>query len=293
MKRVLEARAICLGERKSQGDLFDQESLMSNSLGEERTTSKVVVGVDLLPELPPSWIWASLKQLAQVVTGITKDSKRQVDPSFVEVPYLRVANVQRGFLDLRDVATIRVPPDKATLLELKPGDILFTEGGDRDKLGRGWVWEGQIDNCIHQNHIFRARLYSDELEPKFISWHGNTFGQAWFEAAGKQTTNLASISLATLKSLPVPIPPAAEQRRIIAEVERQLSLIEAAEGETERGLERAVSLRRAILQAAFEGRLVPQDPADEPAAGLLERIAAARTSQARERRDRTEQGTLL
>ena len=155
------------------------------------------------------------------------------------------------------------------------------------------VWEGQIEDCIHQNHIFRARLLTKELEPKFISWHGNTFGQAWFEAAGKQTTNLASIGLPTLKSLPVPVPPAAEQRRIVAEVERQLSLIEAAEGEVERGLGKAVSLRRAILQAAFDGRLVPQDPTDEPAATLLERIAAARASQARGRRDRTEQGTLL
>jgi type I restriction enzyme S subunit len=206
---------------------------------------------------------------------------------------LLVDNVQRVFLDLRDVATIRVPADKASLLNLKRRDILFTEGGDRDKLGRGWIWEGQIDNCIHQNHIFRARLYSEELEPKFISWHGNTFGQAWFESAGKQTTNLASISLTSLRSLPVPVPPAAEQRRIVAEVERQLSLVEAAEGEVERGLEKALSLRRTILQAAFDGRLVPQDPADEPATALLERITVARTSQDRERRDLTEQGTLL
>jgi type I restriction enzyme, S subunit len=291
VRRALETRSVFHSDEEQGRQRLEQEPLFSTRSSDDGPVS--TAGAGRLPELPLGWVWARLEQLAHIITGVTKDAKRQTDPSFVEVPYLRVANVQRGFLDLRDVATIRVSPDKASLLELKQGDILFTEGGDRDKLGRGWIWEGQIDNCIHQNHIFRARLYSGDLEPKFISWHGNTFGQAWFEAAGKQTTNLASIGLPTLKSLPVPVPPAAEQRRIVAEVERQLSLIEAAEGEVERGLGKAVSLRRAILQAAFDGRLVPQDPTDEPAATLLERIAAARASQARGRRDRTEQGTLL
>jgi len=291
LKRVLEARRVRLEGSEHRRGFFGQESLLSGWPHKERPTNETEV--DFLPALPPSWVWARLDQLADVVGGVTKDTKRQADPAFVEVPYLRVANVQRGFLDLGDVATIRVPADKAAALRLRRGDILFTEGGDRDKLGRGWVWEGQIDECIHQNHVFRARLYSTELEPRFISWHGNTFGRAWFEAAGKQTTNLASISLTTLKSLPVPVPPAAEQQRIAAEVERQLSLIEASEAEVERGLEKAVSLRRAILQAAFEGRLVPQDPEDEPAAVLLERIAAARASEARARSSRAEQGKLL
>lgn len=78
---------------------------------------------------------------------------------------------------------------------LEIGDVLFTEGGDRDKLGRGWVWEGQLPECIHQNHVFRARLFSKHIQPQFISHHGNTFGQEWFTKAGKQTTNLASINL--------------------------------------------------------------------------------------------------
>jgi type I restriction enzyme S subunit len=129
--------------------------------------------------------WTTLGEIADIVGGVTKDSKRQADPTLVEVPYLRVANVQRGYLDLREVTTIRVPPQKAKALQLEPGDILFNEGGDRDKLGRGWVWQGQVAHCIHQNHVFRARLLTRRFEPKYVSLHGNNFGQQWFEHMGK------------------------------------------------------------------------------------------------------------
>lgn len=223
------------------------------------------------------WPRTTLGAVAEIVGGVTKDSKRQGDPSFVEVPYLRVANVQRGFLDLTEVATIRVPPDKAEALELRAGDVLFNEGGDRDKLGRGWVWSGEIERCIHQNHVFRARL-QDGFEPKFVSWHGNTFGRRWFEEHGRQTTNLASLNLTTLRSFPVPAPPVEEQRRVVAEVERQLSIADAMATEIDHALRRSAALRRSILEQAFSGKLVPHDPSDEPASVLLERIAAERAA---------------
>jgi type I restriction enzyme S subunit len=195
----------------------------------------------------------------------------------VEVPYLRVANVQRGYLDLRNVATIRVPSEKATALALRCGDVLFNEGGDRDKLGRGWIWSGEIDGCIHQNHVFRARL-REGFEPRFVSWHGNTFGRTWFEANGRQTTNLASLNLTTLKAFPVPAPPLDEQRCIVARVEEQLSAIDALRAAIERAQKRSASLRRSVLERAFRGELVPQDPSDEPASVLLERIRAERAA---------------
>ncbi|MGD9792639.1 MAG: restriction endonuclease subunit S [Acidimicrobiia bacterium] len=238
---------------------------------------------DGVPELPPSWSWAELGVIADVVGGVTKDSKRQSDPSFVEVPYLRVANVQRGFLDLETITTIRVAPEKAGQLQLQPGDVLFNEGGDRDKLGRGWVWEGQIASCIHQNHVFRARL-SGGVEPKLVSIWGNTFGRGWFEDRGKQTTNLASLNLKTLKAFPVPIAPVEEQSRILAEVERQMSFLDACERAVDIGLARAAGLRRSVLKAAFEGRLVPQDPSDEPVSVLLDRIRAERSVQPADKR---------
>ena len=234
---------------------------------------------DDLPPIPATWRWLELGQASEVVGGVTKDAKRQHDPAFVEVPYLRVANVQRGYLDLANVATIRVPRSKATQLVLLPGDVLFNEGGDRDKLGRGWVWRGEISDCIHQNHVFRARLPA-AIEPRLVSWWGNTFGKGWFEGRGKQTTNLASLNLTTLKSFPIPVPPEQERLRIVEEVDRQLSVIGASERAVDAGLARSAALRRSVLKAAFDGRLVPQDPSDEPASVLLERIREERATQA-------------
>ena len=229
-----------------------------------------------LSELPKGWVWATLSQISDLKGGATKGRRFRAGESLTEVPYLRVANVQRGYLDLSEIKTIEVTQEVADQLALVPGDILFTEGGDRDKLGRGWVWKGELDGCIHQNHIFRSRLLLSEMDPEFVSWWGNSFGQTFFEQSGKQTTNLASINLSVLSSFPVPLPPLAEQRRIVAEVERRLSVIQKAEATVEANLTRAERLRQSILKQAFSGNLVPQDPNDEPASALLERIRTER-----------------
>ncbi len=90
------------------------------------------------------------------------------------LPYLRVANVQRGYLDLSEMKEIEATEDEIADLQLREGDVLFNEGGDRDKLGRGWVWRGELPECIHQNHVFRARLHAGVADPKFVSWYGNS-----------------------------------------------------------------------------------------------------------------------
>lgn len=227
-----------------------------------------------LPKLPEGWCWATVDQLASVQGGIQKGKKREGNAQLFEVPYLRVANVQRGYLDLTEVKTIDATREEIDALELKTGDVLFNEGGDRDKLGRGWVWNGEVDGCIHQNHVFRARLYSMEMRPKFLSWYGNGSGQKYFFDEGKQTTNLASLNSTKLRSLPVPIPPAKEQLRIEAEMERLISETDASERTIELSVLRCSRLRQSILKWAFEGKLVDQDPNDEPASVLLARIRA-------------------
>jgi type I restriction enzyme S subunit len=205
-----------------------------------------------LPPLPEGWSWARLDAIAALKGGITVDKNRKSLTARC-VPYLRVANVQRGYLDLMEIKEIKAPENDIAELRLLPGDILFTEGGDRDKLGRGWIWQGQISECIHQNHVFRARPYSAEVQAKFVSWWGNSFGQVHFLREGKQTTNLASINLSKLNQFPVPIPPAAEQQLIVAEVERSLSVLEGLEAVANANLQRATRLRQSILQRAFEG----------------------------------------
>lgn len=207
-----------------------------------------------LPNLPEGWRWARLADVADVVGGVTKDANKQADPRFVKVPYLRVANVQRGHLRLEDVTSIRVAPEKADALQLLPGDVLLNEGGDRDKLARGWVWEGEIPRCIHQNHVFRARIRGS-LDPYFLSWTANTVGGRWAERNGKQSVNLASISLTMIKKMPVVVPPGQESTAIAARLGSQLDALALLDRSIERARARGAALRRAVLSAAFEGKL--------------------------------------
>lgn len=211
-----------------------------------------------LPSLPVGWSWARLGDVAHVVGGVTKDAKKQSDPSFVEVPYLRVANVQRGHLHLDTVSRIRVDPAKAKALRLEDGDVLLNEGGDRDKLARGWVWEGQIDDCIHQNHVFRARVHEPRLDPYFLSWTANTFGGRWAERNGKQSVNLASISLSMIRKMPVIVPSVGEAQRLVALLREQLTSYDRLEAALTESRRRGTILRRSLLAAAFSGRLTGQ-----------------------------------
>jgi type I restriction enzyme, S subunit len=238
----------------------------------EKYAPPVEIDLTALPKLPSEWRWVALDAITSIAGGVTKGQRYDSDIELREVPYLRVANVQRGYLDLSEIKTIAVTKQDISDLRLFPGDVLFNEGGDRDKLGRGWVWNGEIDDCIHQNHVFRARAISADLQPKFISYHGNSFGRLWFLRTGKQSVNLASINMGVLRRFPVPLLPAAEQEQIVSEVERRLSVVDAVEAEVDHGLKRAARLRQAILKRAFEGKLVPQDPNDEPAAELLKRL---------------------
>ncbi|PSJ26040.1 restriction endonuclease subunit S [Streptosporangium nondiastaticum] len=231
-----------------------------------------------LPDLPAGWQWRRLEEIADVVGGVTKDSKKQSNPEYVEVPYLRVANVQRGQILLDRVETIRVPAKKAESLKLEVGDVLLNEGGDRDKLGRGWVWEGQIENCIHQNHVFRARITGDALDPRLLAWHANAFGKNWCDRNGKQTVNLASISLRRIKLLPIPVPPRSVQEDLVKSIESRLAEVEAARQMAQEVSRQGENLRGALLHAAFTGSLVAQDPDDEPASALLDRIRAQRAA---------------
>lgn len=229
-----------------------------------------------LPELPQGWVWASLDMLGEIASGVAKGTKRDADVQVREVPYLRVANVQRGYLDLSKVKTILATERDIAELTLQAGDVLFNEGGDRDKLGRGWVWRDEVKNCIHQNHVFRMRPVLAEVLPELVSHHGNTFGKTWFQSAGKQTTNLASINMTMLRMFPVPLAPVDEQKEILIQLELQLEALDRQEKSVELGMSQSAAQRKNILKAAFSGQLVPQDPADEPASVLLARIRAER-----------------
>ncbi len=206
---------------------------------------------DESPALPNGWRWAPLANVAQVTGGLAKSANRKTSQPTRFVPYLRVANVQRGYLDLTEIKEIEATDAEIYDLRLEQDDVLFNEGGDRDKLGRGWLWERQLPEAIHQNHVFRARADQSQVLPLFLSYCGNSYGAVWFWRHGKQTTNLASISLRVLRAFPILLPPLAIQHQIVEQVESRLSVIDRTEATLRTQLARSKRLRQSILQQAF------------------------------------------
>ena len=231
-----------------------------------------------LPSLPEGWAWATLEQATEIQGGIQKQPKRA--PLENAFPFLRVANVLRGDLDLSEVHRIELFGDELGKLRLVSGDLLIVEGnGSPAQIGRMAVWNGQIEDCVHQNHIIRARAQSG-IDSKFVETYWNSpMGAASVLGVASSTSGLYTLSVSKVGGLPVPLPPLAEQRRIVAEVERRLSVIQQAEAAVEASLQRAERLRQSILKRAFSGELVPQDTDDEPASVLLGRIRAQREAE--------------
>ena len=165
--------------------------------------------------IPEEWRLSKLSDIASVQTGIAKN-KAKAGP--LSVAYLRVANVQDGFLNLAEIKGLEVDGDAVARYALRAGDVLLTEGGDADKLGRGAVWNGEIEPCLHQNHIFVARPF-ECIRPLFLSLYaGSSRGKSYFLNCSKQTTNLASMNSTQLKGLPVPIPLLDEQDAILERI---------------------------------------------------------------------------
>ncbi len=187
-------------------------------------------------KLPNGWAKSILHHLAYVQTGLSKSENRQ-GPS-VKRPYLRVANVQDGYIDLSEMKEIDVPIGQVERFTLQKDDLVLTEGGDFDKLGRGCIWHGEIPDCVHQNHIFAVRILDKKvLEPRFLAYQMQShYGRQYFLSCAKQTTNLASINSSQLKEFPVLFPRYEEQNKIVdllstwdITIEKAEKLIEAKE----------------------------------------------------------------
>jgi type I restriction enzyme S subunit len=230
--------------------------------------------VAALPALPEGWCWASVGQVAEIQGGIQKQPTRA--PKGNAFPYLRVGNVLRDRLDLSRIERFELADGELDRLRLEAGDLLVVEGnGSRNEIGRAALWRGEIENCVHQNHIIRVRFKGGL--PEFLSGYWNSPpGMARVAAQSASTSGLYTLSVGKVSDLPIPLPPLLEQREIVAEVDKCCSNLEHNVMALEVMGVRSSRLRQSILKRAFEGKLVPQDPKDEPASELLARIRAER-----------------
>ena len=179
-------------------------------------------GVEWIGEIPKEWRKTQLRHCATIKSGITLGKSYSKDTVLIERPYLRVANVQGGYVDLNDLATIEVTPDEDLKYRLHSGDVLMTEGGDRDKLGRGCVWHGKIEPCLHQNHVFAVQTNETILLPEFLEYlTASDVGRSYFDVTAIKTTNLACTSSSKVLAFTIPLPPIEEQIEIVSFIKKR------------------------------------------------------------------------
>ena len=193
------------------------------------------------------WPEKSLEGLANIVSGITK-GRKTTETALIEVPYMAVSNVKSGYIDWTTVKTILATKQEIEQYRLMPDDILMTEGGDPDKVGRGAIIKNPLENSIHQNHIFRVRLDESELLPAyFAEYLQHQKAKHYFLGCAKQTTGIASINMRQLRALPVLIPPLSLQNQFADFVTE----VDKSKVEVQKALDQIQLLFDSLMQQYF------------------------------------------
>ncbi len=177
----------------------------------------VRAGDERLFELPQGWKWLQIEDVATVQGGIQKTPARR--PVHHHVPYLRVANVQRDRLDLREIERFEVTVDEADRWSLRAGDLLIVEGnGSEHEIGRSAVWSGAIETCVYQNHLIRVRCNDPALVSFLQLFLNSPDGKAEMKRLAITTSGLYNLSVGKIRRFFVPLPPSEEQARIVTRV---------------------------------------------------------------------------
>lgn len=196
---------------------------------------------------PMEWPEKRLDSMAQIASGITKGRKIK-DTVLFEVPYMAVSNVKDGYIDWTTVKTIMATQTEIDQYKLLPFDVLMTEGGDPDKLGRGAIIHEPPENCIHQNHIFRVRLNKEVLLPEFMEQYlQHQRAKRYFLGCAKQTTGIASINMKQLTALPILVPPMAQQVEFSVFVKQ----VDKSKVVVQKALDEAQTLFDSLMQKYF------------------------------------------
>ena len=230
-----------------------------------------------LPELPEGWVWAAVEQLS---SRIQYGTSNKADSDTSGVPVLRMGNIQEGSLDFSDLKYLPSQDTEVEKTLLANGDLLFNRTNSAELVGKSAVYrEGHPLACF-ASYLIRVSFGEGCLPDYVCTFINSQHGRAYIGQVRSQQVGQANVNGTKLAAMTILLPPLAEQRRIVAEVERRLSVVQQAEATVEVSLARAERLRQSILKQAFSGKLVPQDPDDDPASALLERIRAEREAQA-------------
>ncbi|MEO0410392.1 MAG: restriction endonuclease subunit S [Pseudomonadota bacterium] len=227
---------------------------------------------DDLPDLPNGWVWATVEQVGLVQLGRQRSPKNHDGPDMR--PYLRVANVFEDRIDTADIYQMNFTPEEFERYKLEYGDILLNEGQSAELVGRPAIYRGEVDGACFTNTLVRFRPWAPLGNSFFLLLFKYFMHFRQFQKIAKITTNIAHLGADRFARLPIPLPPLAEQGEIVSRVEAALAKADALEATLTAQIKAAKALKQSILKSAFTGQLVPQDPADEPAAQMLRRIKA-------------------
>jgi type I restriction enzyme S subunit len=209
---------------------------------------ELLVTVDDWDDLPVGWRRRELAEIADIRSGITKG--RKTTGELVDTPFIRAANVQDGFLDLGEIKTLAVSEEERRRFALRAGDVLMTEGGNAEHVGRGWLWETPVPMAVCQNHVFRVRPEPREVVARFLAYAiGASPARAYCLESAKRTTNLASINKSQISALIVPVPPVDTQLAIV----RKLDGLRAAGVRQKQAARRFADLRAALVEELLTG----------------------------------------
>lgn len=212
-------------------------------------------GIEWIGDIPAEWRKTQLRHCAAIKSGITLGKKYEKTDSLVERPYLRVANVQDGYVDLSVLTTIEVTQDEDLKYRLRAGDVLMTEGGDRDKLGRGCVWHGEIEPCLHQNHIFAVQTSKDTLLPEFLEYLTvSDVGRSYFDVTAIKTTNLACTSSSKVLAFTIPLPSVEEQAEIVEALNTKCAGIDALVAKKQQYLIEIENYKKSLIYEYVTGK---------------------------------------
>lgn len=226
----------------------------------------------LLSALPPAWVWARIDQVGDARLGRQRSPEHHRGDHLR--PYLRVANVFEDRIDISEVHEMNFTPEEYAVYALEYGDILLNEGQSLELVGRPAMFRSELPGACFQNHLIRFRAGA-ALDPEYallVFMHYLHSGE--FRNIARGSTNIANLGLERFRSMLFPLPPLAEQKAIVKEARLRLDLANSQAIAVRASIERLPEMERELLAAAVAGELVPQQPEDEWAAQLLDRVGA-------------------